>query len=125
MHDVRNPEQNSRIRRERGARGAGSADGGAHDRERGPDRSGLEIAQPLTVLLDADLSARIALREDRPRIWDRLAVRAPGAAPASPEEEPEEQEEQQDPEERDQRPEPEPAVIVGREHCQHDYNLLR
>jgi hypothetical protein len=79
----------------------------------------LEVAEALSILLEVDLAARVALRKDRARVRDRLAIRAPRAAPASPEEEAEEQEEHEQPNERYQRPEPEPAVIVGRKHCQH------
>jgi hypothetical protein len=36
----------------------------------------LEVAEPLSILLDADLAAGVAFGEDRPRVRDRLAVRA-------------------------------------------------
>jgi hypothetical protein len=51
----------------------------------------LQVAEPLSILVDADLAARVALRKDRARVWRRLAVRAPRAAPGSPEEEAKEQ----------------------------------
>src|SRR5919197_5068706 len=65
----------------------------------------LEVAAPLAVLVEADLAARVALSEDRPRV----ARGRPGTAAAAPEDEAREQEEHEQPHER---PEPEPAVVV-------------
>jgi hypothetical protein len=78
---------------------------------------GLEMTEPLAVLVVVDLAPRVAGREDRLGVR-RPATAAPTSSPAAstPEEEAEEEKEDEQPEQRDEREEPVPVVgrLAGR-----------